>query len=66
VFKIQPKDNYKYEWILPEGCLVAEGKNSPSVSVNWNKQNGKIILVETASDGCVYKHSPLVVKVKSR
>jgi len=66
VFKIQPKDNYKYEWILPEGCLVAEGKNSPSVSVNWNKQNGKIILVETASDGCVYKHAPLEVKVKSR
>lgn len=64
-YKVQLKENYKYEWLVPEGCIVTGEKSGAAILVNWNKNNGKIILKETAPDGCHYEHPPVYVKVKT-
>lgn len=64
-FSVKSKTNYVYEWILPEGCAVTGDRNGPTILVNWNKANGKVILKETAPDGCHYEHAPIFVKIKT-
>lgn len=63
-FSVEPKKDSNFEWKLPEGCEIIQGKNSNSITVNWGNKEGIVFLTETDVNGCKNYHSPLRVKLK--
>lgn len=63
-FSVKATEGFKYEWQLPEGCMISGNKAGSAILVNWGAKSGTVNVTATGRNTCKYYHAPLKVSVK--